>query len=275
MMNRDRRGFLRGAALIAAGSMTGSGLFVASRALAQTQGSGPYADVKALVFDVFGTLMDWRNGVARESEKILSPLGISLDWIAFADAWRAEYQPGMEEVRSGKIPFSKLDVIHRRMLERIRPKFGLEKVEEPVLKELNLAWHRLDAWPDVPAGLARLRRRALLAPCSNGNIALMVDLARRNGIHWDAILGAEIAGDYKPKARVYLAAAEALNLAPENVMMVAAHSDDLKAAGATGLRTAHVARIDEFGPNTGEPKATEKVDISVPDFEKLAEALGG
>src|SRR5262249_59922768 len=134
--------------------------------------------VKALVFDVFGTVVDWRNGVAREAERILKPLGYSHDWLAFADAWRAQYQPGMDEVRSGKIEFVKLDLIHRRMLERIRGRFGLEKVAEPVLDELNLAWHKLDAWKDVGPGFARLRRRYMMAPCSNGNIALMVDIAR-------------------------------------------------------------------------------------------------
>jgi 2-haloacid dehalogenase len=230
-------------------------------------------NVRAMVFDVFGTLVDWRTSVARESRQVLEPLGYKLDWLAFADAWRAEYQPGMEEVRSGRIPFSKLDVIHRRMLERIRPRFGLEKVDEPTLKHLNFAWHRLDAWPDVPASLARLRTRYLLGPCSNGNISLMVDLARRNNIHWDAILGAEIARDYKPKPGVYLAAAEALGLQPNEVMMVAAHSNDLEAAGKTGLRTAHVAQIHEYGPNTGEAKPTVSVDVFAPSFTEFARMM--
>lgn len=230
--------------------------------------------VKALIYDVFGTLVDWRTCVARESKIILEPLGYKLDWIAFADAWRAEYQPGMEEVRSGRIPFSKLDVIHRRMLERIRPRFGLEKLEEPVLKNLNLAWHRLDAWPDVPPGLVRLHKRFWLAPCSNGNISLMVDLARRNGFPWDAILGAEIARDYKPKPGVYLAAADAFSLEPGEVMMVAAHSNDLAAAAGVGLRTAHVAKVDEFGPGKGEPGPTVPVDIAAKTMVELAEKLG-
>jgi 2-haloacid dehalogenase len=230
--------------------------------------------VKALVFDVFGTLVDWRTCVARESRTLLEPLGYKLDWLAFADAWRAEYQPAMEEVRSGRIPFSKLDFIHRRMLERIRARFGLEKLEEPVLRELNLAWHRLDAWPDVPASLHRLRRKFLLAPCSNGNISLMVDLARRNDFRWDAILGAEIARDYKPKPGVYLAAAEALGLEPGQVMMVAAHSNDLEAAGAVGLRTGHVAQVHEYGPNTGEPGPTVPVDVSAPSFTEFAGRMG-
>jgi 2-haloacid dehalogenase len=229
--------------------------------------------VKALFFDVFGTVVDWRTGVAREAKTTLEPLGYSLDWIAFADGWRAEYQPGMEEVRSGRIPFAKLDVIHRRMLERIRPRFGLEKVDEAVLRELNLAWHRLDGWKDATPGLHRLQRRFLLAPVSNGNISLMVDLARRNDFPWDAILGAEIAGDYKPKPRVYLAAAEAFSLEPGSCMMVAAHSSDLKAAADTGLRTAHIARPDEHGPGTGETGPKVPVDVAARSLEDLADKL--
>jgi 2-haloacid dehalogenase len=151
--------------------------------------------VGALFFDVFGTLVDWRAGVAREAERILQPLGYRLDWLAFADAWRDEYQPAMEEVRAGQIPFCKLDLLHRRNLDRILPRFGISGLGEDAARELNLAWHRLDAWPDAPHGLARLKRRFVLAPVSNGNISLMVDLARRNGFPWDAVLGAETAGD--------------------------------------------------------------------------------
>lgn len=231
-------------------------------------------DVEALFFDVFGTLVDWRTSIAREAEKILRPLGHRLDWITFADAWRGEYQPGMEEVRSGRIPFAKLDVLHRRNLERFIPRFGLTGLSEDVLHDLTMVWHRLDAWPDVPAALARLKRRFIIAPCSNGNIALMVDLARHNGFPWDAILGAEIAGDYKPKPRAYLAACEALDRAPARCMMVAAHSPDLKAAASSGLRTAHTARIDEYGPNTGEPGPTVPVDIAARDLADLADRLG-
>ena len=229
---------------------------------------------KALFFDVFGTLVDWRTGVAREAKATLAPLGIELDWLAFAVAWRAEYQPAMEEVRSGKIPFARLDLIHRRMLERIVPRFKLEAVGEEARRELVLAWHRLDAWRDIPPGLARLRGKFLLAPVSNGNISLMVDLARRNGFPWDAILGAEIAGDYKPKPRVYLAAAEALALEPGDCLMVAAHSFDLSAAAACGLGTAHVARPGEYGPGTGESEPKVPVDFAARSLEGLAAELG-
>ena len=230
--------------------------------------------VKALVFDVFGTVVDWRNGVAREAEAILKPLGYSLDWLAFADAWRAQYQPGMDEVRTGKIPFVKLDVIHRRMLQRIVPQFGLEKADAKVLDELTLAWHRLDAWKDVGPGFARLRKRFLMAPCSNGNISIMVDIARRNAMPWDAILGAEIAGDFKPKPRVYLASAEALNIKPDECMMTAAHSADLAAAAAAGLRTAHVGRPGENGPGTGEAEPLGTFDVVAKDFVDFAAKMG-
>jgi 2-haloacid dehalogenase len=230
--------------------------------------------VQALFFDVFGTLMDWRTSVARESEKILGALGYSLDWIAFADAWRGEYQPGMEEVRSGRIPFSKLDVLHRRNLVRLLPRFGLENLSDEVIDDLNLVWHRLDAWPDVSGAMKRLKRTYKLAPCSNGNISLMVDLARRNDIPWDAILGSEVAGDFKPKPRVYFAACEALDLPPAQCMMVAAHSRDLAAAATCGLRTGHIARVDEYGPNTGEPGPTVPVDVFGSDLADLATKLG-
>ncbi len=229
---------------------------------------------KALFFDVFGTLTDWRTSVAREAEAMLKPLGVSVDWLAFADAWRGEYQPAMDEVRAGAIPFCKLDVLHRRNLERILPRFGIAGLSEDVLSDLNRAWHRLDAWTDVAPGLTRLKRRLLLAPVSNGNISLMVDLARRNGFPWDAILGAEIAGDYKPKPRVYLAACAAFDLAPGDCMMVAAHSRDLAAAAALGLRTAHVARPNEHGPGTGERAPTVPVDVASLSLLDLADKLG-
>ena len=234
----------------------------------------PIAGVRALFFDVFGTMVDWRTSVAREAESILSTLGYSLDWIAFADAWRGEYQPGMEEVRAGRIPFSKLDVLHRHNLARLLPRFGLQNLSNEVLDDLTHVWHRLDAWPDVPAALARLKTKFLLAPVSNGNISLMVDLARRNKLPWDAILGAEVAGDYKPKPRVYLAACEALDLPPAQCMMVAAHSNDLAAAAAQGLRTAHTARVNEYGPNTGEAAPKVKVDFAAKDLAALADQLG-
>ncbi len=229
--------------------------------------------IRALVFDVFGTLVDWRGSIAREVQALLAPRGVNVDWHAFADAWRAQYQPAMEEVRSGAIPFSKLDVLHRRNLEVVLKDLGIRDLDEATKTNLNLAWHRLDAWPDVAPGLQRLRERFRLAPCSNGNISLMVDLARRNGLAWDAILGAEVARDYKPKAIVYQSAAAAFDCTPHEVLMVAAHSNDLAAAAQAGLRTAFVARPDEKGPGRGEVRATVPVDVSVNSLIELAERL--
>ena len=230
--------------------------------------------VKALFFDVFGTLVDWRTSIAREAKVMLESQGYKLDWLAFADAWRGEYQGAMDEVRTGRISFCKLDALHRRNLELVLPRFGIDKLSEDHRRALNLAWHRLDAWPDVPPGMHRLKRRYMLAPVSNGNISLMVDLARRNDFPWDAILGSEIAGDYKPKPRVYLAAAEALDLLPAECMMVAAHTKDLMAAAALGLRTGHIARPDEHGPGKGETAPTAPVNVAASSLEDLAGQLG-
>ena len=175
-------------------------------------------DIRALVFDVFGTLVDWRTSIAREVAALLGARGLAVDGETFADAWRDQYQPAMEEVRAGRIPFSKLDVLHRRNLDVVLRELGLDdRVDEALRREVNLAWHRLDAWPDVTPGLLRLRTRFRIAPCSNGNISLMADLARRNGFVWDAILGAELARDYKPKATVYLTAAAAFDAEPRPV----------------------------------------------------------
>ncbi len=229
---------------------------------------------KALFFDVFGTLVDWRSSIAREAEAILRPLGYALDWPAFADAWRDEYQPAMEEVRAGRIPFCKLDVLHMHNLERILPRFKVVALDPATKQNLNLAWHRLDAWPDTAPGLRRLKRKFAIAPVSNGNISLMVALARRNDLPWDAIFGAEIAGDFKPKPRVYLAACEALDLAPGQCMMVAAHTNDLAAAAACGLKTAYIARPTERGPARAPPSDAVSADLRASSVERLADQLG-
>jgi len=271
--NMTRRNMLKGATAAAAGAFAARAI-EPIEILAQPRPGATAQGVKALVFDVFGTCVDWRNGVARDAERILKPLGYNLDWLAFASAWRALYQPSMEEVRSGRQPFVKLDVLHRRMLDQIRPKFGLEKLDTQVADDLNLAWHRLDTWPDLVPGFVRLKRKFMLAPCSNGNIALMVDIARRNNIPWDAILGSEIARAFKPTPAVYLMTAAALNLQPGEVMMVAAHSDDLRSAAANGLRAAHVARPGENGPGTGESAPRVPVDFAAKNMEDLATQLG-
>jgi 2-haloacid dehalogenase len=232
------------------------------------------SSVKAFIFDVFGTVVDWRTSIARESKAILEPKGYALDWLAFADAWRGEYQPAMEEVRTGVIPFSKLDVLHRRNLERVLPRFNVSGLDEATMQHFNKAWHRLDGWPDSAPGLQRLHKKFLIAPCSNGNISLMCGIARRNDFPWDAILGSEIAGDYKPKPIVYLRSAEAFDCQPHECVMVAAHSNDLASAAETGLRTAHIARPNEKGPGKGEAAPTVPVDIAVPSIEALAQAMG-
>jgi 2-haloacid dehalogenase len=275
MTSITRRRLLEGATTVVAASAFGTrAVLDPAMVSAQPKPGATAAGVKALVYDVFGTCVDWRNGVARDAERILKPLGYTIDWLAFADAWRALYQPSMEEVRSGREPFVTLDILHRRMLDRIRPKFGLQKLDNRVADDLNLAWHRLDTWPDTVPGFVRLKRKFILAPCSNGNIALMVDIARRNNIPWDAILGSEIARDFKPKPAVYLMTAAALNLQPREVMMVAAHSDDLRQAASNGLRTAHVARPGENGPGTGESAPRVPVDVAAKNMEDLASQLG-
>lgn len=231
--------------------------------------------VKALLFDVFGTLADWRGSIAREAKALLGVRGEGLDGIAFAEAWRAEYQPAMERIRSAARGFVLLDILHRENLERILPRFGLEDLPEDTKAALNLLWHRLDGWPDTRAGLARLGASFLLAPASNGNIALMAGLARHNGWRWDAVLGAEIARDYKPKPVVYLASAAAFGLPPEECMMVAAHSYDLSSAAAVGLKTAHIARPLEFGDGgKGEKAPSVPVDYQASDLVDLARQLG-
>jgi len=204
------------------------------------------APVRALLFDVFGTVVDWRSGVAREAARFGRRRGVEdVDWHAFADAWRARYQPSMEAVRCGEREFVRLDVLHRENLAAVLAEFGIDGVDEAGLDELNLAWHRLDPWPDARLGLLRLRRRYTLAPLSNGNVALIVDMARRAGLPWDAVLGAEVARDFKPKPAVYLTAAAMLGLVPRQCMMVAAHNGDLAAARELGFATAFVLRPTE------------------------------
>jgi 2-haloacid dehalogenase len=210
-----------------------------------------FADVHALVFDVFGTIVDWRSGVAREATPFLARYAPSADPAAFADAWRRRYSPAMEEVRSGRRPFVRLDVLHRENLEAVLSEFGIDRnaVLPSELDALNLAWHKLDPWPDSVPGLTRLKSRFIIAPLSNGNIRLMLDMAKRAGLPWDAILGAEVAQAYKPTPQAYLRTAETLMLKPEQVCLVAAHNGDLAAARRCGLRTAFIPRPTEHGPS--------------------------
>jgi 2-haloacid dehalogenase len=224
--------------------------------------------VKALLFDVFGTCVDWRTSVAREA----AALGLPGERVA--DAWRARYQPQLETVRSGEREWVVLDVLHREALDDVLDELGLE-LPDAGRDALTLAWHRLDPWPDVVEGLTHLKRRFIVAPCSNGHIAQSVNLARHAGLPWDAILGAEIARAYKPDPRVYLASAAALGLEPGEAMMVAAHNGDLVAAAGCGLPTAFVARPREHGPGQrGDLRAEAPVDVEADDFVALAAALG-
>ncbi|MGY1641556.1 haloacid dehalogenase type II [Geodermatophilus sp. SYSU D00703] len=228
-------------------------------------------DIHALVFDVFGTVVDWRGGVAREVRRLLGP---SVDALAVADDWRGRYVPSMDRVRSGELPWTPLDALHRSSLDDVLADAGLAATPPDVREELVLAWHRLDPWPDVVPGLTRLRRSHVLAPLSNGNVALIVDMARRAGLPWDLVLGAEVVRHYKPDPEVYDSAPQLLALAPSEVLMVAAHVDDLAAARARGLRTAYVHRPDEFGGRRVPPVSDPDADLSVSSFEELADALG-
>ncbi|MGP1355147.1 haloacid dehalogenase type II [Roseicyclus sp.] len=222
--------------------------------------------LKALIFDVFGTCVDWRGSVAREVAKVLP----DLDAAAFASAWRAEYDPAMARIRDGGRGYVPLDDLHLENLHRVAAAFGVTAPDH-----LNAAWERLDPWPDVVPGLTALKAQRIVAPCSNGSIALMTRLARWGGLPWDCILGAEIARDYKPKPQVYLAACAALRLDPSEVMMVAAHNDDLAAARAAGLATGFVPRPTEHGPaQVTDLAPAADWDVVAGDFRDLARRLG-
>ena len=232
-------------------------------------------DIRALTFDVFGTVVDWRASVAREAEAILGPKGHALDWPAFADRWRALYVPAMAKVSQGERPFVILDDLHRENLVELLQQDGVANLSDAEIDHLNRAWHRLDPWPDVVEGLTRLKRRFILATLSNGNIALMVNMARRAGLPWDVILGAEVARAYKPTPEAYDRTAAMLQLQPEQCLMVAAHAADLRAAAARGFRTAYVHRATEFGPaRAGRAWPTDRFDHAVASFVELAERLG-
>jgi len=236
------------------------------------------APLKALVFDVFGTVVDWREGVARDLGAFLRRHGAgTIDPHLLADAWRRRYQPSMEECRSGRRPFARLDVLHRENLDAVLAEHGvdLRSVDAAELDELNRAWHRLDPWPDSVPGLLRMKARYIVAPLSNGNVALLLNMAKRAGLPWDAILGAEVAGAYKPQPAAYLRTADILGLRPEQVCLVAAHNNDLAAARACGLATAFVLRAREHGPaQATDLAASERWDFIASDFGDLATQLG-
>jgi 2-haloacid dehalogenase len=231
--------------------------------------------VKALTFDVFGTVVNWRDSVAREAKAILAPKGYNIDWHDFADKWRARYQPAMAKVRSGERPWTRLDDLHRENLVELLPEFGVSGLAKPEIDHLNRAWHRLDGWPDTVEGLTRLKRKYILVTLSNGNVALMVNMAKYAGLPWDAVLGAEVARAYKPQPEAYDRTAAFLDLEPGECMMVAAHNGDLAAAQGRGFRTAFVSRPLEHGPNkTRDLKAEHDFDVIADSFIDLAAKLG-
>ena len=237
--------------------------------------------VKALLFDVFGTVVDWRTGIAREVEDIAKKNNISLDPYDFADAWRAEYQPAMEEIRKGRRSFTILDILHMENLKKIASKFNLHNLSGKDLNMLVKAWHRLPGWPDSSDGLNALKKKYILATQSNGNIALIVNMAKFSNLNWDVVLGAEVIGHYKPEPEAYLKACNALKLKTEECLMVAAHDDDLKAASLQGMKTAYVHRPFEYGRDkmfdiaeVNDYKGNKKWDILSRDLKDLAKQLG-
>ncbi|MEX2468733.1 MAG: haloacid dehalogenase type II [Pseudohongiellaceae bacterium] len=231
--------------------------------------------VKALTFDVFGTVVDWRGSIIREGQLLAARKGYDIDWAEFADRWRSGYGPAMNRVRSGELPWTKLDDLHRMILDELVVEFGLTGLSEAELADFNRVWHRLMPWPDTVAGLNRLKTRYVITTLSNGNVSLLTNMAKNAGLPWDAVLSAELAGHYKPDPEAYLKAADLLSLPPEQVMMVAAHPGDLRAAARAGLRTAYVIRPLERGP--GRPVDTNPdgdFDYTASDFLDLARQLG-
>ena len=239
-------------------------------------GGGPFANVKLLVFDTFGTVVDWRSVVIEEGQALSKAKGFTLDWAAFADEWRGAYAPSMNRVRSGELPWTKLDVLHRMSLDTLLTKHKVTQLSEAEKQEFTRAWHRGRPWPDSVAGLTRLKTKFTIAPMSNGNLALLTNMAKHGGLPWDCILGAELAKHYKPDPETYLSAVQFFDLTPPEVMMVAAHPGDLQAAKALGLRTAYVHRPLENGADRKPPAmpAAGSFDLLAKDFLDLAGQVG-
>jgi 2-haloacid dehalogenase len=227
----------------------------------------------ALLFDVFGTVVDWRGSVIRELARVGRAHGVRADWGAFADAWRAAYRPAMDRVRKGEVPWQPLDSLHMQMLRGLVDRFGLD-LDQDELAALNLVWHRLAPWRDVRAGLRRLRRGCVIGTLSNGNVALLVELSKAARLPWDCILSAELFRHYKPDPEVYRGAADLLALRPTDVMLVAAHKDDLAAARRCGMQTAYVHRPLEFGRDTVRAGRDPRSTLNAADFLGLADRLG-
>ena len=234
------------------------------------------AEIKALTFDVFGTVVDWRSTLIREGRELGAKKGLDIDWASFADAWRAGYGPSMEQVTRGELPWTNIDGLHHLILNELLDRFGIDGLDQAEIEHLNRVWHRLDPWPDSRGGLERLRERYTVATLSNGHLALLTNMAKHADLRWDCILSAELARKYKPEPEVYLTAADLLGLAPKQVMMVAAHNSDLVAARAQGFATAFVYRTQEYGPDqTTDLEPDPIVDIVARDFHDLADQLVG
>lgn len=236
-------------------------------------------DIRALTFDVFGTVVDWRSSIIGEGQALQQRLGHAggapADWPALADAWRAGYFSTMAQVTRGELAPNTIDGLHRLILDQLLPRFGLGHLPEAEREHLNRAWHRLAPWPDSVAGLTRLRSRYVTATLSNGNVALLVNMAKHAGLPWDCVLSAELIGRFKPDPEVYRTAARWLGFEPGQVMMVAAHPFDLAAAQRAGLRTAYIPRPAERGPGGWmEPVGDTVFDIVAPDLGALATQLG-
>jgi len=264
----DRRALLKSAGLGLAAAMQEPGA-----SGAQTSGAAPA--VKALVFDTFGTMVDWRGSIIEEGTAWGQAKGIQIDWARFADRWRGGYGPSMNKVRKGELPWTKLDDLHRMILDQLLVEFGITGLTEEEKDHWNRVWHRLKPWPDSVAGLTRLKKKYLIAPLSNGNVALLTDMAKHAGLPWDAILGAELVRHYKPDHEVYISAADFLGVKREEVMMVAAHSGDLHAARDCGLRTGFIYRPNEYGPGGRADKAKAgDYDVVSTDAIDLAAQMG-
>ena len=270
MWTTSRRGFLRAGSFVTIGSAWLAPLQSRTFAAAGETFSG----VKALTFDTFGTVVDYRSSIIAEGEALGRTKGLTVDWAKFADAWRAGYAPAMNRVRTGELPWTKLDRLHRMTLDDLLVQFNITGLNEQEIDHFNHVWHRLRPWPDSVSGLTRLKKKFVIAPLSNGNVALLTNMAKHAGLPWDCILGAELAKHYKPDREAYLTAAELLDLKPAEIMMVAAHQPDLAAAQALGFKTAFVPRPKE-GPN-GErnPTPDPRWDIVAADFNALAAKLG-
>lgn len=230
--------------------------------------------IKALTFDVFGTTVDWRGSVIRETEVWGNARGLEIDWPRFADRWRAGYAPAMDQVRKGQLPWMNLDQLHRKILDKLFAEYKIDGLSETEKEHFNKIWHRLHPWPDSVAGLTRLKTKFILSTLSNGNVSLLVDMAKFGGLPWDAVLSAEIFKHYKPDPETYLGAAEMLGCKPQEVMMVAAHPSDLRAAQNVGLRTAFVPRPREHGDRNPDATTDTDFDVIASDFIDLAEKLG-